>query len=258
MLLELVLNEEEKKERFAAHLARKKSQEPAPDIVANSNTQTRFREENSSELFATSVIDPIYSTSPQRSSEFWDTHSTSRALVCPSLTPASSYNNLPTGTVSPIKNTSWTSDPSLPLIPTNTMSLSSMLQQNTSSSSIFEQNTSLSTMFEQNASFSSRFEEQSPLSFRGEQIASLESEQNASLGSEQNASFSSEFQLNNALLYSRMGQNPFSFSSLFVKNSPGFSPYQNMPPLQPVSRSKINNSSKNWKQEKHGLKVKLM
>jgi hypothetical protein len=148
MQLELVLNEEEKKEIFQASMAKKKREETAPYRVAN-------------------VVEPIYSASSQRSIKLSMTNPRPRAPVLPFQMTASSYYNRPTGTVAPIQNLSLTSSwTSAPLTSTSLSSgfeqntslfsrskantyLPSEIGQNTSSSSIFEQNTFSTSGFEQ-------------------------------------------------------------------------------------------------------------
>jgi hypothetical protein len=211
MQLEQVLNEDEKKERFKASLAKKNREEDVLDRAATS--QTRFAEESSSIAVETSHVEPINPTLPQRSSELSMTNSVPRAIVPYFQNTASSYNNRPTGTVAPMLNLSsspsWTS---ASIGEANISTLTSRLEQNTPVSSISERNTSLFSRFERNTNS----------------------------------------------LYSRLGQNPISLSSLFVQNTvsrpyshcrpvhspqeekrtpatPACFPYQNMPPLQPIS-----------------------
>ena len=145
MQLELVLNEDEKKERFKASLAKKQREEDVPHIAATS--QTRFEEESSS----VSVEEPINPRLPQRSFELPMPNSLPRAVVPPFQSTASSYNNRPTGTVAPMLNLSasstWTSQS---IFETNINTLPSRLEQNTTLSSIIERNTSLFSRFEPN------------------------------------------------------------------------------------------------------------
>ena len=135
MQLELVLNEDEKKERFKASLAKKKREEDVPHRAATS--QTRFEEERSSVSVEISLEEPINPILPQRSFELSMPNPMPRALVPPFQTKASSYNNRPTGTVAPMLNSSagstWTS-PSIG--EANISTLPSRLKQNTSLSSI--------------------------------------------------------------------------------------------------------------------------
>ena len=228
MQLEMVLNEDEKKERFKASLLKKKREE-ASDGTAT--YQVRFEEGRSTVAADSNIVELSYSASPQRFIEFPRTNSIPRALILPSQVTGSSYNNRPTETVAPLQNPS-SSHPWKPA------PLQSMLETNTSYlTNRFEQNTSVSSRFEQNTSFSSR--------------------------SEQNTSLSSGFEQNNLSVYSRMGQKPSPLSSIFVQNAAprptlniphsrlmhsqikqertpdatGYPPYKNMPPLQPVNTS---------------------
>ena len=131
MQLELVLNEDEKKERFKASLAKKNREEDVPYRAATS--QTRFEEQRSSVSVEISLEEPINLILP---------NPMPRALVPPFQTTASSYNNRPTGTVALMLNSSagstWTSTS---IREANISTLPSRLEQNTSLFSRFERNT---------------------------------------------------------------------------------------------------------------------
>ena len=88
MQLELVLNEEEKKERFKASLFKKKREEASPATY-----QTRFAEGSSTIGVETNIVVPAYSTSSERLIELSRTTSIPRAM-------GSSYKNRPTGYLS--------------------------------------------------------------------------------------------------------------------------------------------------------------
>jgi hypothetical protein len=97
MQLELVLNEDEKKERFKASLAKKKREEDVPHRAATSHT--RFEEEGSSVSVERSLEEPINPTLPERSFELSMLNAMPRAFVPPLQSTTSPYNNRPTGTV---------------------------------------------------------------------------------------------------------------------------------------------------------------
>jgi hypothetical protein len=219
MQLEMVLNEEEKKERFRASLLKKKREE-AFDGTASS--QARFEEGSSTVTADSNIVEPSHSTSPQRFIEFPRTNSIPRALILPSQVTGSSYNNRPTGTVAPLQNPS-SSHPWKPA------PLQSMLEtkQNTSVSSRFEQNTSFSSRSEQNTSLSSGFEQKNISQY-------------SRMGQEPNP-LSSIFVQNTTprpILnspHSRLV--PTQIKQERTPDATAYPPYKNMPPLQPVNTS---------------------
>ena len=212
MQLEQVLNEDEKKERFKASLAKKRREEDMPDGATSS--QTRFAEESSSVSVETSLEESINPRLPHRYSEFSMTNSIPRALVPPFQPTSSSYNNPPTGTVAPMPNlsvsSSWTS---ASIGKANISTLSSRLEQNTPLSPM-EQTNALFSRFERNTN--------SLYSRLGQNPISLSS-----------------------LFVEHTVSTPYSHSGPVRVHSPSeqertppttvCSPYQNMPTLQPVS-----------------------
>ena len=246
MLRELVLNEEERKKRFAVHLAKKKREEVKHDRTANN--PTRFTEQNMNYELATSVVEPIHSTSSQSSIEFSSFSSTTRAVMCPSQTSASPSSQS-----------------------TKTNSLYSICQENTPLSSRLDQYSSLSSRFEPNTYLSSGADKNTSLPF----------------GSKQNTSLSSGFGQNKVSMPAWSTPDCGLVHSLIKEETPpdasDGSPYQNMPPLKPVrisenfspisqqsSRQHTNlyadresnlsikmNSLNDWKPEMHDVKVRF-
>ena len=243
MLRELVLNEEERKERFAVHLAKKKREQVKPDRTANN--PTRFEEQNLNYELATNVVEPIHSTSSQSSIEFSSFSFATRALMCPSQTSSSPSR-----------------------LSTNTNSVYSICQENTPLSSRLDQYSSLSSRFEPNTFLSSGSEKKTSLPFGSEQNTSLSS------GFGQNeVSMPAWSTPDCRLVHSLIKEET-------PPDASDGSLYQNMPPLKPVrisenfspiyqqssrqhtnlyadSESNLSIKSNDWKPEMHDVKVRF-
>ena len=100
MQLELVLNDDEKKERFKASLAKKRESEEILDGLTT--PQTSFEEDNLSESIAKRVVELMYLRSTLANFSQPMSNSLSSTLASCFQTPTSSSYNRPTGRVDPM------------------------------------------------------------------------------------------------------------------------------------------------------------
>ena len=104
MQLELVLNEDEKKERFKASLAKKNRDQDLPSV--HSTSQTTSSENSLTTGVEASHTEHTYSSPSERSSEFIMTNPSPSVFVSPFQTSHSPYHIRPTVKVEPMPNLS--------------------------------------------------------------------------------------------------------------------------------------------------------
>ena len=110
---ELVLNEEEKKERFKVSI--QKRQMDHESSVAATDSHTSLSENSLTDMLEVTLTEPTFSSSLHRSSESSITHSSPRSLVSAFSTSITPYHNRPTVTVAPMPNLSLRPSMSSPI-----------------------------------------------------------------------------------------------------------------------------------------------
>ena len=132
MRLELVLNEDEKKERFKASLAKKKGEQEAPDGLPTAPTS--YTDNNLSESIAKRVVELMYLQSTLASYRSPMTTSLSSTLASYFTGSPSSCYSRPTGRIAPLTKPSTSTSSSNPALSSssfdqNMISLNTQLVQ---------------------------------------------------------------------------------------------------------------------------------
>ena len=128
MRLELVLNEDEKKERFKASLAKKKGEQEAPD--GQPTAPTSYTDNNLSESIAKRVVELMYLQSTLASYRSPMTTSLSSTLASYFTGSPSSCYSRPTGRIAPLPKPSTSTSSSNPALSSSSFD-QSMISLNT-------------------------------------------------------------------------------------------------------------------------------